>query len=163
LCASWSELGIVYLWDLTSPLKAVSDPNAMTEFVKNDRHLPIFQFNGHQAEGFALDWSFDGNLLTGDNTKNIHLWKCADGGAWNVDQRPFIGHTSSVEDIQWSPNESTVFASCSSDKSIRIWDIRAAPHKANQLTCDMAHSKDVNVINWNRTDPFIVSGGDDGQ
>jgi len=134
----------------------------MTEFVKTDRHLPLFQFNGHQAEGFALDWSFEGNLLTGDNTKNIHLWKCADGGTWNVDQRPFIGHTSSVEDIQWSPNEATVFASCSSDKSIRIWDTRAAPHKANQLTCDMAHSKDVNVINWNRTDPFIVSGGDDG-
>lgn len=49
-----------------------------------------------------------GQLLTGDCSKNIFLWKPHQGNSWNVDQRAFVGHTASVEDIQWSPNESTV-------------------------------------------------------
>ena len=49
-----------------------------------------------------------GRLLTGDCSKNIHLWTAQEGGTWKVDQRPYTGHTESVEDIQWSPNENNV-------------------------------------------------------
>lgn len=46
-------------------------------------------------------------LATGDCSKNIHIWK-PNETEWSVDQRPYVGHTSSVEDIQWSPNEQSV-------------------------------------------------------
>lgn len=165
MAASWSELGKVYIWDITGSLQAVSDSRAMSDYVKRDSPLPLFQFSGHQSEGYGLDWSpvVPGQLATGGCNHNIHVWKPQDNcSSWIVDQRPFVGHSGSVEDIQWSPNEPTVFASASCDKSIRIWDIRAAPNKANMITCESAHTSDVNVINWNRSEPFIVSGGDDG-
>ncbi|XP_064646877.1 glutamate-rich WD repeat-containing protein 1-like [Lineus longissimus] len=165
IAATWSETGKVYLWDLTRPFTAVNDSAVMSAYTRN-RESPssIYSFAGHQVEGFALDWSKTnpGRLLTGDCNKNIHLWDPKQDMTWHVDQRPFIGHTSSVEDLQWSPNEQSVFASCSVDKSIRVWDCRAAPHKACMLTAADAHLRDVNVINWNKTEPFIVSGGDDG-
>ncbi|XP_064478511.1 glutamate-rich WD repeat-containing protein 1-like [Ornithodoros turicata] len=164
MAATWSENRKVYLWDLSHPLKAVDNPSVMSLYVRNsEAPKPAFSFAGHLTEGYAMDWSptKPGVLATGDCTKNIHLWKPQES-TWHVDQRAYTAHTASVEDIQWSPNEATVMASCSVDKSIRIWDIRAAPHKACMLTTSDAHETDVNVISWNRTEPFLLSGGDDG-
>lgn len=56
-----------------------------------------------------------------------------------------------------------MFASCSSDGSIRLWDARAAAADACVCTVANAHDSDVNVISWNTTEPFLLSGGDDGE
>ncbi|KAM4015530.1 glutamate-rich WD repeat-containing protein 1 [Anomaloglossus baeobatrachus] len=166
VAAVWSEKGQVEIYDLQKQLAAVSDSQTLAAFLKEEQAniKPVFSFSGHMTEGFAMDWSpkTAGRLITGDCNKNIHLWNPKEGGSWHVDQRPFTGHTKSVEDLQWSPTEATVFASCSVDASIRIWDIRAAPNKACMLTACQAHESDVNVIGWNQHEPFIVSGGDDG-
>ncbi|XP_075168628.1 WD repeat-containing protein 1 l(2)09851 [Haematobia irritans] len=165
--ASWSELGHVNVWNLSKQLQAVEDTQLLKLYereVANTPFKPIYTFGGHQQEGFGIDWSpiADGVLATGDCKRDIHIWSPLEDGTWKVDQRPLVGHTASVEDLQWSPNERSVLASCSVDKSIRIWDVRASPQKACMLTCDDAHQSDINVISWNRTEPFIASGGDDG-
>lgn len=167
LSAVWSEMGKVtildlkpYLQTLDSPVVASGSKNSLT---KREEARPLFVFTGHQTEGFAVDWSSSspGVLATGDCRRNIHVWKPTND-SWNVDQRPLVGHEKSVEDLQWSPNEPNVLASCSVDKSIRIWDVRESPVTACKLTVENAHESDINVISWNRNEPFIVSGGDDG-
>jgi WD40 repeat protein len=62
-----------------------------------------------------------GSLLSGDCAGHIYLWEPREwasggpsstsggnGSAWTVDLQPFVGHTDSVEDLQWSPNERDV-------------------------------------------------------
>ncbi|XP_042596607.1 glutamate-rich WD repeat-containing protein 1 [Cyprinus carpio] len=161
--ALWSEKGQVEIFDLRPQLEAVHSSAAMSAFIKQQKEAtPLFSFSGHMSEGFAIDWSpkVPGRLVSGDCKKNIHVWEPQEGGTWKVDQRPFSSHSKSVEDLQWSHTEATVFASCSVDQSIRIWDIRAPPN--SMLSANEAHSSDINVISWNRTEPFILSGGDDG-
>uniref|UniRef100_A0A8C5LGG4 Glutamate-rich WD repeat-containing protein 1 n=1 Tax=Jaculus jaculus TaxID=51337 RepID=A0A8C5LGG4_JACJA len=149
-----SEKGQVEVFTLRRLLQVVDGPHALVVFLWDEqaRVKPIFSFAGHMGEGLALDWP--------PPPPNIHLWTPTDGGSWHVDQRPFVGHTRSVEDLQWSPTEDTV--SCSADASIRIWDIRAAPGKACMLTTATAHDGDVKVISWSCQEPFLLSGGDDG-
>lgn len=165
--ASWSELGRVNIWNISEQIQAVNDPDILRSYEKEcrgDHVKSAFTFSGHQQEGYAIDWSpiATGVLATGDCRRDIHVWQPAEGGIWKVDQRPLVGHIDSVEDLQWSPNEPSVLASCSVDKSIRIWDSRATPSKACMLTCENVHQSDINVISWNRNEPMIASGGDDG-
>lgn len=54
-----------------------------------------------------------------------------------------------------------MFSSCSVDGTVRVWDCRAVHSKACMITVP-AHESDVNVIHWNPSAPYIVSGGDDG-
>ncbi|XP_062321818.1 glutamate-rich WD repeat-containing protein 1 [Osmerus eperlanus] len=164
LAAVWSEKAQVEIFDLRSQVDAVHSSAAMSAFIKQQKEAtPLFSFSGHMTEGFAIDWSpkVPGRLVSGDCKKNIHVWEPREEGtSWQIDQRPFSSHSKSVEDLQWSPTEPTVFASCSVDQSIRVWDIRAPPN--SMLSANEAHSSDVNVISWNRSEPFLLSGGDDG-
>lgn len=49
--------------------------------------------------------------------------------------------------MQWSPTEVHVFASCSVDGNIAIWDTRLGRSPAASFK---AHNADVNVLSWNR-------------
>uniref|UniRef100_A0A8C6SXN0 Glutamate-rich WD repeat-containing protein 1 n=1 Tax=Neogobius melanostomus TaxID=47308 RepID=A0A8C6SXN0_9GOBI len=164
LAACWSDKGQVEIFDLKPQLEAVHNSAAMATFISQQKEAKaLFSFSGHMTEGFALDWSptVPGRLVSGDCKKNIHVWEPQEGGtSWKIDQRPFSSHSKSVEDLQWSPTEASVFASCSVDQSIRVWDVRAPPN--SMLSANEAHSSDINVISWNRSEPFLLSGGDDG-
>jgi WD40 repeat protein len=105
---------------------------------------PLFDIKEHgNVDGYGVDLHL--NLLTGDGKGRI-LLTTIENDRFQT-QGFFKDHTSSIEDLQWSHSQSNVFASCSADQTIRIWDTRVK--KKAQLTIH-AHDSDVNVISWNR-------------
>ncbi|KAH7572146.1 hypothetical protein JRO89_XS04G0211200 [Xanthoceras sorbifolium] len=164
ICASWADTGHVQVWDFSSHLNALAEsetevnPGAPSVF----NQTPLMKFGGHKDEGYSIDWSpvTPGRLVTGDCKSCIHLWEPTSDGTWTVDTNPFVGHSASVEDLQWSPTEADVFASCSVDGHIAIWDTRLGK---SPITSFKAHNADVNVISWNRlASCMLASGSDDG-
>lgn len=157
--ATWSDTGKVHIWDVSADVTALDTPGYTIPKGTRD---PIFTIP-HRGEGFAIDWSrtVTGMLASGDIHSNIYVTS-ASNTSYRTDKTPYTSHTSSIEDLQWSPVEKTVFASCSADKSIRIWDTRKKQH-VPALTLAGAHDADVNVISWNtKVSSLIASGGDEG-
>ena len=173
LLATWSDTGKVHVFDIAPWLAVMDrvpgeegDDQAFAAAAVELQQKPLFTFK-HKCEGFAMDWNVcdtsSARLVTGDCSGAIYVWHgCERAGGSATSQGPFLGHRGSVEDLQWSPSEATIFASCSTDRTIRIWDAR---EKAGSVlrTCEKAHDADVNVISWNRKQNFLLaSGGDDG-
>jgi ribosome assembly protein RRB1 len=165
--ATWAETGNVHIWDVRPLLESLHVPGFTYE--KNRTNSPVFTITSHaRAEGFAIDWASSGGsnpsalrLLTGDINSKIYLTTTGQAG-FNALSKPFTAHTSSVEDLQWSPSEPPVFASCSADQSIHIWDVRIRG-KTSAAAIHPAHETDVNVISWNRSTAYLLlSGGDEG-
>lgn len=162
--ASWADTGRVHIWDVRPLIEALNVPGYVPE--KGKAQKPVFTITSHgRAEGFAMDWAASGpaslRLLTGDIHSKIYLTTSIPSGFKSLEQ-PFISHTSSIEDLQWSPSEPTMFASCSADHTVQIWDVRSKGRKS-VAGIEPAHKNDVNVISWNRTtNHLLLSGGDEG-
>jgi ribosome assembly protein RRB1 len=162
--AAWGETGKVTIHDVRPCLEALDVPGYAMD--KSRVNTPAFVIDSHgRAEGFAMDWAASGpnalRLLTGDIASKIYLTTVGPNG-FNALAQPFTSHTSSVEDLQWSPSEATVFGSCSADRSVQIWDVRSKGRKS-VAGIEGAHESDVNVISWNRnTSYLLLSGGDEG-
>ncbi|KAI9293467.1 WD40 repeat-like protein [Neoconidiobolus thromboides FSU 785] len=158
VAATWSDTGKVHIYDLQPHLAALDVPG---HTIPPRAQQPIYTIESHGQEGFAMDWSTiqPGKLITGDFNNRIYLSNVSSNGI-SPDRVPFTGHQGSIEDLQWSPSEANVFSSCSSDCSVKIWDIRNKKRPALGIT---AHSADVNVITWNKKVNYLLaSGSDDG-
>ncbi|KAI1326623.1 WD domain-containing protein [Xylariaceae sp. FL0255] len=161
ITAVMTESTNVFIHDVTPHLASFDNPGTV---ITPQQNKPISTIRAHKSEGYALDWSPlvpTGKLLTGDNDGLIYATTRTDGGGWVTDTRPFHGHTSSVEDIQWSPQEASVFASASSDGTVRVWDVRSKSRKP-AITVQVSNT-DVNVISWSKlTTHLLATGADDG-
>ncbi|KAI8388336.1 WD40-repeat-containing domain protein [Radiomyces spectabilis] len=158
IAATWSETGKVHVWDLSPYVTSLDTPGYMLP--KSQKPYTTIHNHGRN-EGYALDWSImdTGRLLSGDNAGHIYHTTLTPTGS-NTDSVAFRDHKSSVEDLQWSPTERNVFASCSSDQTVKIWDTR---NKKKSAISVHASRSDVNVITWNKKASYLLaSGHDDG-
>ena len=177
IVATWSDVGKVNLFNIETLLErfVVSSGKSMSKLQQSPSEMPdkpFFSYGKHRSEGYALDWSRvkQGQLLTGDCDGDIHLWTPKEGGggysvspSYKANEKTRNKkHGSSVEDLQWSPSEATVFASAECSGYIRVFDIRAPGrsmlnHKVHQ------NGSDVNVLSWNSlVTNLMASGSDDG-
>lgn len=161
LAATMAESGEVHIFDLTPQCKAFDTPGYM---IPKSSKRPIHTIRAHgNVEGYGLDWSpliQTGALLSGDCSGRIHLTNRTTSG-WLTDKTPFFISQSSIEDIQWSTSENTVFSTAGCDGYVRIWDTRSKKHKP--AISVKASSSDVNVASWSeKINYLLASGHDDG-
>lgn len=161
LTATMMEAGQVLVHDITPHLAHFDHPGIT---ITPQQNKPLSTLRMHKAEGYAVDWSplvSTGKLITGDNDGSIFVTTRTQGEGWAVDSRPFTGHTGSVEELQWSPSERHVFASASSDGTIKVWDVRSKSRTA--AISVQVSTADVNVMSWShQTTHLLASGADDG-
>jgi len=74
ICATWSDTGKAHVFDLAAPLGTLHSPG--TARAGGASSGPLYTFEGHSEEGYALGWSpvQQGMLATGDNTGKMHRW-----------------------------------------------------------------------------------------
>lgn len=159
--ATMSENGDAYIFDLSSQFKSLHTPGYV---VPKNNKKPIHTIRSHgNVEGYGLDWSpliDTGALLTGDVSGRTFLTKRTSSN-WTTDKTPFTYNDQSIEDIQWSKSERTVFATGGCDGYVRIWDTRSKKHKPSINI--IASQSDVNVISWSeQVNYLLASGHDDG-
>ena len=177
ICALWNDSPSVDIIDCEELFNNIeykeeirveedSNKHKNKKLKKDIKYKKIFKKSLPQKnEGFAIDWNNINPfvLALGGYDKKVSIFKPKDENISDIilfgDY--LTGHSDSVEDIQWSPNEENVLASCGIDKSIRFWDIRQNTKNSPKILKN-AHNSDVNVISWNTIrNHLFASGGDD--
>jgi ribosome assembly protein RRB1 len=158
--ATSSENGEVLIYDLSSQYKSFDSPGYT---IPKTSKKPLHTIRSHgNVEGYGLDWSpliNTGSLLSGDCSGRVYLTNRT-SSKWVTDKTPFtVDNNQSIEDIQWSKAEQTVFATGGTDGYIRIWDTRSKKHKP--AISVVGSNTDINVLSWSEKINYLLASGDD--
>jgi WD40 repeat protein len=102
-----------------NPYPSIASVTALMNSAKN-KVIPC-----QKQKILSVKWNSDGSkLATSSYDKTIRISNFSKS-KFNTDQIELKGHQQSVEQIQFDPLNPDVIASCSLDKTIKIWDIRS--------------------------------------
>jgi histone-binding protein RBBP4 len=150
MIATKAPSSTVYVFDYSKHPSTPADP------VCRPQHRCL----GHTAEGYGLAWSpvTASRLLSGSDDATVCMWDLSEAGAEVQALQIHKGHTSVVEDVDWSHHHGHVFGSVGDDKQLLIWDARDATGNPMKTVAD-AHSSDINCISFNPANEFLLATG----
>lgn len=82
--------------------------------------LPCHKLNIH-----SIRWNLEGNMLaSGGNDKLLHLHRVTESEL--IFERRYCtkGHYSDINQLCWSPENPNLLASASTDRTVKVWDVR---------------------------------------
>lgn len=174
--------GNIFIWDhntqtLVKQLEVCNLPVRCAKFVtrkqwivtaSDDMHVRAFNYNTlekvHEIEAhsdyirYITVHPTMPYVLSSSDDMSIKLWDWDKN--WTSTQ-VFEGHAHYVMMCQWNPKDATIFASCSLDRSIKVWGITGGNSNAHfTLT---GHQRGVNCVEYAPTGekPYLISGSDD--
>eukprot|EP00443_Scrippsiella_acuminata_P048523 CAMPEP_0115188384 /NCGR_PEP_ID=MMETSP0270-20121206/10982_1 /TAXON_ID=71861 /ORGANISM="Scrippsiella trochoidea, Strain CCMP3099" /LENGTH=952 /DNA_ID=CAMNT_0002601563 /DNA_START=72 /DNA_END=2930 /DNA_ORIENTATION=- len=174
--------GNIFIWDyntqtLVKQLEVCNLPVRCAKFctrkqwivtASDDMHVRMFNYNTlekvHEIEAhtdyiryIAIHPTMP-YILSSSDDMTIKLWD------WDKNWQNthvFEGHAHYVMMCQWNPKDSTIFCSCSLDRSIKVWGVTGNNTSAHFSL--NGHQKGVNCVEYAPTGdkPYIISGSDD--
>lgn len=170
--ATWTENAGVWIWDIKEAYAATNTDNGSKS--GQDKVEVIHKIDvDEDVEGYGLAWSPHqrGLLAFGDCNGVVSIYQQQGNSFDRVTL--FNAHANSVEDICFSPVDDGVFATCSCDGYVCIWDARdltkpVLKFQGRDIKKDPEFADgdkiDVNVLDWNCIQTnLIATGSDDGQ
>ncbi len=159
---------------------AVSPLNNEFAVASSDNFIRIFdlqtlqlkqEIEAHISSVFSLRYfsnNQDNNsnlLISGSRDAHLKIWeKTTDNSQQNSSytlKTDIIAHLFAINDIDFSPC-GNYFATCSMDKSIKIWDSKTfSLLKVIDKARNASHATSVNKILWSDYEDYIISASDD--
>eukprot|EP01083_Nonionella_stella_P079565 218409_1 len=141
---------------MSTVVNQTSAPVYSSNPIEYFKFVRVQQCGGHN-EGKrinAVAWNQDGYYFaSASSDKSCRIMKCsATGLQTSKTCRELVGHTQTVEDLSWNPTQNDELVSASEDKTIRVWDIRAATKCTKSINTDDTNTN----VDWSPNGRFIA-------
>ncbi|CAN0189588.1 unnamed protein product [Ectocarpus fasciculatus] len=111
--------------------------------------------SGIQGNAIAIGWSCEGRLATATTGGGVVLADVDSHGNARV-KSSFVAHGSKdgAEALAWHPSDRNQLATCSVDKSLKVWDVRSTNRAVKEFTSDGENFN----INYSPDGHYIAMG-----
>ncbi|KAJ3304279.1 hypothetical protein HDV03_002894 [Kappamyces sp. JEL0829] len=112
-------------------------------------------FTSHRDVVLALAWNAEGRKLAsaGMDTQT-RIWSLKNGLEAGIELK---GHKEPINQVLWDPLHNDKLATCSSDKTVRLWDVRAPKQSATVIKTE---GENINA-SWSPDGSCIAVGNKD--
>ncbi len=115
------------------------------------------ELTGHKKRVYTLDWNMNGKTLaSGSVDTTIRLWGIDSDRGYELK-----GHSDYVTQVKFSQSEEHTLLSCSSDKTVRLWDTRLNKNTKTEKTkggCkNLCWNSDSTLFAFSNKDDDIIS------